>query len=112
MTHARSLRVIGQKLEITKLPHFQLEHDGENYTLTQRLMSRTAEWMLRYATTRDTIPTSRRPKTNTLLQLPPNTFTEADLIRLDGWEAKRRRQLLPPSHRRGYRNYYGLWALI
>jgi hypothetical protein len=94
MTHARSLRVIGQKLEITKLPHFQLEHDGENYTLTSDLMSRTAEWILRYATTQETVP-SRRPKTNTVLLLPPITFNEADLIRLDGWEAKRRREPLP-----------------
>jgi hypothetical protein len=89
MTHARSLRVIGQKLEVTKLSHFQLEHAGENYTLASDLMSRTAEWMLRYATTQETVP-SRRAKTNTVLQLPPITFNEADLIRLDGWEAKRR----------------------
>jgi hypothetical protein len=95
MTHARSLRVIGQKLEVTKIPQFQLEHAGEDYTITSDLMSRTAEWILRYATTQETIPTGHRLKTNTVLQLSPITFYEADLIRLDGWEAKRRRELLP-----------------
>jgi len=95
MIHARSLRVLGQKLEVTKLSHFQLEHDGENYTLTSDLMSRTAEWILRYATTQETFPVGRRPKTHTVLQLPPIIFNEADLIRLDSWEAKRRRDHLP-----------------
>ena len=58
-THARSLRVIGQKLEVAKISQFQLEHDGEDYTITSDLMSRTAEWILRYATTQDTVATDR-----------------------------------------------------
>ena len=57
-------------------------------------MSRSAEWMLRYATTQETVPAGARSKTNTVLQLPPITFNQADLIRLDGWEAKRRREFL------------------
>lgn len=100
MIHARSLRVLGQKLEVTKLSHFQLEHDGENYTLTSDLMSRTAEWILRYATTQDTAPTDRRSAVHTVLNLNPITFRQADLIRLDRWEARRRRQFLeiqPPT---------------
>ena len=99
-THARSLRVIGQKLEVAKISQFQLEHDGEDYTITSDLMSRTAEWILRYATTQDTVATDRRLTANTALQLPPITFNQADLIRLDGWEAKRRREFLeiqPPT---------------
>jgi hypothetical protein len=94
-THARSLRVIGQKLEVAKISRFQLEHDGKHYTITSDLMSRTGEWILRYATSQDTVATSRGPTLNAILQLPPITFTEADLIRLDGWESKRRRELVP-----------------
>src|SRR6516225_8882313 len=100
LTHARSLRVIGQKLEATKISQFQLEHDGETYTVTSDLMSRTAEWILRYATTQDTFATGGQPEVSTVLNLNPIMFSQADLIRLDGWEAKRRREVLevqPPT---------------
>src|SRR5215469_532027 len=100
LTHARSLRVIGQKLEVTKISQFQLEHDGENYTVTSDLMSRTAEWILRYATTQDIFAPGRGPTAHTVLNLNRITFSQADLIRLDRLEAKRRRELLevqPPT---------------
>ena len=95
LTHARSLRVIGQKLEVTKISQFQLEHDGETYTVTSDLMSRTAEWILRYATTQETVAADRRPVAHAVVNLNPITFSQADLIRHDQWEAKRRRELLP-----------------
>src|SRR5215831_2066474 len=89
LTHARSLRVIGQKLEATKISQFQLEHDGETYTVTSDLMSRTAEWILRYATTtQDTVAPDRRPASHAVVNLNPITFSQADLIRHDVWEAK------------------------
>jgi len=100
MTHSRCLRVIGQQLEVTKISQFQLEHDGENYTVTSDLMSRTAEWILRYATTQETVATDRRPTARIVINLNRITFSQADLIRLDKWEAKRRRELLevqPPT---------------
>lgn len=100
MTHSRSLRVIGQRLELSKISQFQLEHDGEDYTVTSDLMSRTAQWILRYATTQDTFATSGQQAAHTVLNLNPITFTQADLIRLDSWEARRRRELLeiqPPT---------------
>ena len=93
-THARSLRVIGQKLEVTKISQFQLEHDGEKYTVTSDLMSRTAKWILHYATTQDTVAPDRRQATH-VANLNLVTFSKADLILLDGWEAERRRELLP-----------------
>jgi hypothetical protein len=86
--------MIGQKLEVAKISHFELEHEHGNYTVTSDLMSQTPEWMLYYATTENTLVTGRR-RANTILRLNPILFSEADLIRLDGWEAKRRRQLLP-----------------
>ena len=100
LTHARSLRVIGQKLEVTKISQFQLEHDGETYTVTSDLMSRTAEWILRYATTQDTVAPDRRPVAPAVVNLNPITFSQADLIRHDIWEAKRRRELLRAEEKR------------
>jgi hypothetical protein len=100
MTHSRSLRVIGQRLELSKISQFQIEHDGEDYTVTSDLMSRTAQWILRYATTQDTLAPSGQQAAHTVLNLNPITFTQADLIRLDSWEARRRRELLeiqPPT---------------
>ena len=105
MTHSRFLRVIGQRLELSKISQFQIEHDGEDYTVTSDLMSRTAEWILRYATTQETVAMDRRLRAHTVINLNPITFRQADLIRLDLAEAKRRRELLeaqPPtklSHR-------------
>jgi hypothetical protein len=100
MTHSRSLRVIGQRLELSKISQFQIEHDGEDYTVTSDLMSRTAQWILRYATTQDIFAPSGQQAAHTVLNLNPITFTQADLIRLDSWEARRRRELLeiqPPT---------------
>lgn len=101
MTHSRFLRVIGQRLELSKISQFQIDHDGEEYTVTSDLMSRTAEWILRYATSQETIAIDRRPRAHSVINLnPPIIFTQSDLNRLDLSEAKRRRELLevqPPT---------------
>lgn len=100
MIHSRCLRVIGQRLELSKISQFQIDHDGEDYTVTSDLMSRTAEWILRYATTQETVAPDRRPTAHTVINLNPITFRPADVIRLDLLEAKRRRELLdvqPPT---------------
>lgn len=73
MTHAKSLRVIGQKLALTGIFLFQLEHDGQSYIVDKDLPSGMADWMLRYA--------------------QPLVFRNTDLTRLDSLEAKRRRGL-------------------
>jgi hypothetical protein len=90
MLHAKSLRVIGQKLDLARISLFEVEHDGENYTITSDLMGRTAEWILRYATSEDFAP-FRRGTTKSPLATKPVVFTEADLARLDKAEARRRR---------------------
>ena len=100
MTHSRFLRVIGQRLELSKISQFQIEHDSEDYTVTSDLMSRTAEWVLRYATTQETVTIDRRTRAQAVINLNPITFTRSDLMRLDLSEAKRRRELLevqPPT---------------
>jgi hypothetical protein len=49
MSHAISLRVIGQSLETAKLPAFQLDMDGADYILTSDSLTKTVEWILRHA---------------------------------------------------------------
>jgi hypothetical protein len=75
MSHAKSLRVIGQKLDLAKISLFDLEHDGENYIVTSDSMARTAEWILRYATSEDFAP-FRRGATKTPLEAKPIVFDE------------------------------------
>jgi hypothetical protein len=93
MTHAKSLRVIGQKLELARVSLFQIEHDGQSYAVQSDSMSRTAEWMLRYATSEREVSTDPRPGTNTPVEFKPVIFSNTDLTRLDSREAKRRRGL-------------------
>ena len=90
MSHAKSLRVIGQKLDLAKIALFDLEHDGENYIVTGDSMARTAEWILRYATSEDFVP-FRRGATKTPLEAKPIVFTKSDLTRLNQCELRRRR---------------------
>ena len=90
MSHAKSLRVIGQKLDLAKIALFDLEHDGENYIVTGDSMARTAEWILRYATSEDFVP-FRRGATKTPLEGKPIVFTKSDLARLNQCELRRRR---------------------
>jgi hypothetical protein len=98
MNHAKSLRVIGQALEVAKVSMFNLESDGRNYMVQSDSMSRTGEWMLRYAVTESDFSTlsSRRSTADTALkpnsvELKPVVFNNADIARLDARETKRRR---------------------
>ena len=82
------------------MSQFQIEHDGEDYTVMSDLMSRTAEWILRYATTQETVAIDRRTRAQAVINLNTITFRQSDLMRLDLSEAKRRRELLevqPPT---------------
>jgi hypothetical protein len=90
MSHAKSLRVIGQKLDLAKVSLFEVKHDGENYIVTSDSMARTAEWILRYASSEDFAP-FRRAGTKTPLEVKPVVFTKSDLKRLDNREMRRRR---------------------
>jgi len=90
MPHAKWLRVTGQELDLAKTSLFELEHDGENYMVSSDSMARTAEWILRYATSED-FAGFRREATKTPWDLKPVRFTKADLTRLESREAGRRR---------------------
>ena len=92
MSHAKFLRVIGQRLDLAKISLFELEHDGESYLVTSDAMARTAEWILRYASSEDFAPYQRgagKPR----FQVKPVVFTKSDLTRLDNREARRRRNV-------------------
>ena len=100
MNHAKSLRVIGQALEVAKVSMFNLESDGRNYMVQSDSMSRTGEWMLRYAVTESDFSTlsGRRSTADTALkpnsvELKPVVFNNADIARLDARETKRRRDI-------------------
>ena len=90
MSHAKSLRAIGQTLDLAKISLFELEHDGENYFVTSDAMARTAEWILRYSTTEDFAPPQRGASKNRF-QVKPVVFSKSDPTRLDTNEARRRR---------------------
>ena len=98
MNHAKSLRVIGQALEVAKVSMFNLESDGRNYMVQSDSMSRTGEWMLRYAVTESdfsTLSGRRSPADSALkpnyVELKPVVFSNGDIARLDARETKRRR---------------------
>jgi hypothetical protein len=98
MNHAKSLRVIGQALEVAKVFMFNLESDGRHYMVQSDSMSRTGEWMLRYAATESDFSalSGRRSAADTAVkpnsvELKPVAFNNADIARLDAREAKRRR---------------------
>ena len=109
MSHAKSLRVIGQALEVAKVFVFNLENDGRNYMVQSDTMSRTAEWMLRYAATESKFPTlevrrstadtpvKQKPMEPKPVELTPVAFSNADIERLDAREAKRRRDFSNPQ---------------
>lgn len=97
MNYAQSLRVIGQALELAKVSAFTLESDGQNYRLQSDSMSRTSEWMLRYAAGESDLPTSgyRRAPADQVKSANPKAvpFSQTVIARLDQREAHRRRSL-------------------
>ena len=53
MAHSKSLRVIGQSLEVAKIPVFELEADGPNYVVKCDSLTQMGEWVLRHALSRN-----------------------------------------------------------
>ncbi len=118
MSFAKSLRVIGQSLEVAKVLEFKLEGDGRNFMLQSDSMSRTAEWMLRYAGRENDISplAGRRSAADTPLEsqnpwsLAMRTLSGLMLGKRNGGES-----FLPhgPSFQpRSCLNSYGFWATI
>jgi hypothetical protein len=88
MANAKSLRIIGQSLEVAKVGVFALETDGPNYILRNGPLTETAEWILRHALSpNDTSGQSERvPAADR-----PMRFTPAAILRLDEQARRQRR---------------------
>jgi len=96
MKYAQSLRVIGQALELAKVFSFTLESDGRNYRLQSESMSRTAEWMLRYAAGESALrpAADRRAPAAPSKSIGPEPvpFSDAVIAQLDARGAQRRQR--------------------
>lgn len=93
MPHARSLRIIGQSLEVAKVRVFALEKDGPNYILRSGSLTETAEWILRHALS-PTDTSGERARSSAANR--PVRFTPADISRLDEQAQRQRRNDLNP----------------
>ena len=89
MNYAKSLRVIGQSLEVARVTTFELEKDGQDYLVRSDSLSETSEWILRNAVGESnfTEQSSRRSTINR-----PLRFTPYNISRLDSHEQKQRQR--------------------
>ena len=88
MSHAKSLRLIGQSLEVAKLQLFELKTDGPNYVVQSDALSAATEWILRQSLSPTDVmwQSTRRSTSNRSVR-----FTPADILRLDDQAKKQRR---------------------
>ena len=74
--------------EVAKLRVFELQTDGPNYILSSDSLSRTGEWILRHALSRDD-PSDQRAPQSTVSEVV--SFGQSDISRLDEQTQKLRR---------------------
>src|SRR6266540_4347032 len=88
MTYAKSLRVIGQPLEVARVTTFELEKDGQDYLVRSDSLTQTGDWILRNAISESdfTQQSGRRSSVHS-----PLRFTPLDISRLDSYRQKQRR---------------------
>ena len=89
MAHSKSLRVIGQSLELAKIPTFELEADGPTYVVKCESLTTTGEWVLRRALRRNDF-SEQTTRTSTVTRSVQ--FSLADISRLDNQTQQRRRR--------------------
>jgi hypothetical protein len=89
MTHAKSLRVIGQTLEIARVTTFKLKRDGVDY-LVQSDFTETDKWILR--NTIDEVGFTEQHDRRSALNRPNRQlcFTSLNISRLDSQRQKQR----------------------
>jgi hypothetical protein len=87
MIHAKSLRVIGQSLEVAKIAVFEIETEGPNYLVKSDSLSKAGEWILRHALSPHEVSdeTSRQATGRSV------RFSPTDISRLDE-QAQRQRK--------------------
>jgi hypothetical protein len=88
MSHARSLRVIGQSLEAARILTFELEKYGPQYMVWTDSVTEAGEAMLRNALRHNKAASqdARHPQANRVF-----CFSPADISRLDAQAQKQRR---------------------
>ena len=92
MAYAKSLRVIGQSLEVARVTTFELEKDGQDYLVQSDSLTRTGEWILRQAIgERDLIAQS------SVTVNRPLRFTPVVISQLDSYGRKQRRNHASPQ---------------
>jgi len=92
MVHSKSLRVIGQSLEVAKTPVFELEADGPNYVVKCDSLTQTGEWVLRHALSRNDFSEHTTPQSAVTRSVQ---FSPADISRLDEQAQLQRRRNSP-----------------
>ena len=92
MVHSKSLRVIGQSLELAKIPAFELEADGPNYVVKCDSLTQTGEWVLRHALSRNDFPEQTTRKSTVTRSV---WFSPSDISRLDIQSQLQRRRNSP-----------------
>jgi hypothetical protein len=80
MAHAKSLRVIGQSLEVARAAAFELENDGQYYVVRSDSLTPTGEWILQNALSENEF-SERRTRPPTVKR--SLRFTPPDISRLD-----------------------------
>jgi len=86
MAYAKSLRVIGQMLEVARVTIFDLEKDGQDYLIRSDSLTQTGEWILRHAISeRDLIAQS------SVTVNRPLRVSQVIISRLDSTVQKQRR---------------------
>jgi hypothetical protein len=62
MAHAKSLRVIGQLLELAKIQAFELATDGSSYVVQSNSLTTASTWILRYTLNPDSVSEQSIPQ--------------------------------------------------
>ncbi len=88
MSHAKSLRVIGQSLEAARIATFELEKYGPQYMVWSDSIIKAEEWILRNALRHNNVVSqdARYSTANRVF-----CFSPADISRLDAQAQKQRR---------------------
>jgi hypothetical protein len=87
MLYAKSLRAIGQSLEAAGIENFELESDGQSYSLRTDSTTQSGEWILRNALS-EGAPALRSSQSSGHLSFQ---FNSSDISRLDAQARKKRR---------------------
>ncbi len=87
MSHAKSLRVIGQAIEAARIAAFEVEKYGPQYMVWSDAVTEAGEWIMRHALGDHVMSQDTRHRTANRVFC----FSPADISRLDAQAQKKRR---------------------